>query len=106
MRVQGFALLLLSCLVLYTISAPIEEQDDLTNILDAPVFVKSLLPGRSSDIELAQPRALVSTEEDIGLELEKRKSRKGGSRSRTKKPSRKRPQKKKKKTTQKKKKPR
>ncbi|KAJ4348689.1 uncharacterized protein N0V89_010067 [Didymosphaeria variabile] len=96
MRAPNVALFLLSLLVLYTISAPVEEKNGLTNFLDGPVFVKSLLPGRSGNGEHFQARDLISKEQDIGPDLDKRRGGRGGSRSRTKKPARKRPQRKKK----------
>jgi hypothetical protein len=95
MRTPSVALFLLSLLVLYTVSAPVEERDGLTGFLDDPVSMNSILPGRPSDERSYQARDLMSKEQDIDHNLEKRRGRRGGSRTRAKRPARKRPQKKK-----------
>lgn len=105
MRAPNVAFLLFSLLILYTISAPVEENTGIGSLLDGPVSVKSILPGGSRDEEHVQGRSLASKEQDIGPDLERRRGGRGGSRARAKKPARKRPQKKKK-PAQKKKKPR
>ncbi|KAF2443481.1 hypothetical protein P171DRAFT_444896 [Karstenula rhodostoma CBS 690.94] len=105
MRAPNVALFLLSFLIFYTISAPVKENTGLTSLLDSPVFVKSILPGGSSSEIHDQARGLVSKEQDIGPDLEKRRGGRGGSRTRIRRPARKRPNKKKK-PAQTKKKPR
>ncbi|OAG01717.1 uncharacterized protein CC84DRAFT_1179754 [Paraphaeosphaeria sporulosa] len=92
MRAPNLALFLLSLLILYTVSAPVEDNSGVTNLLEAPVFVKSILPGRSSS-DHDQARGLMSKEQDIGPDLKKRRGSSGGSRIRAKRPARKRPQK-------------
>jgi hypothetical protein len=96
MRTPSVALFLLSLLILYSVSAPVDEKTGLTSFLDGPVFVKSILPVRSSDARNDQAKDLISKEQGISHGLEKRRGSRGGSRTRTKRPARKRPQTKKK----------